>query len=195
MKCKLLVILATLSLWVTAPAHAAVITWILDNVAFDDGGTASGFFTLDPAKADSVSNFDIVTTRPGLAFSYTPLALHPGDTTFDPNDGGASVVRFLQRDGLGYRVLRFNFVPSLAANGTTPVSVADFPPSADFPANFPGTIPGKANEFFCCDDIRSTFVAVGGSVKSLGAVVPEASQLVLIALGCGLLMLLCKRTN
>src|SRR4051794_9553685 len=135
MKYKLFVILATLSLLVTAPAHAALITWTLENVAFDDGGTASGFFTLDPTKADSVSDFDILSTRLNLgAFEYTPLALHPGDTTFEPNDGGASVLRFFQRDGLGYRVLRFNFVPSLATNGATPISVAEFPPSADFPA-------------------------------------------------------------
>ena len=43
------------------PAHAAVITYTLENVIFDDGGTASGSFDYDTSTGD-FSNVSIVTT-------------------------------------------------------------------------------------------------------------------------------------
>ena len=44
------------------PAHAAVITYTLENVIFDDGGTASGFFEYDTVNRRIITNDSIVTT-------------------------------------------------------------------------------------------------------------------------------------
>ena len=72
-------ILAAGLLWMADSAEAALVTWTLRNVTFNDGGTASGFFALDPTQTDASVNFDIKTTagtsitsvfpRP---FEYTP---------------------------------------------------------------------------------------------------------------------------
>src|SRR4051812_18078620 len=113
---------ATALLLAASTSHAALVTWTLQDVAFDDAGTASGFFTLDPTQADSVASFDITTTAAttlsDLQYISPDLsAITHAFATFDPNDGGAAVLRFFQRDGLGFRWLRFNFVPTLTASG------------------------------------------------------------------------------
>jgi len=54
------------------PAQA-IVTWTINQATFNDGGTASGFFTLNDFNY-KVIDFDIKTT-PGLllpAFEYTP---------------------------------------------------------------------------------------------------------------------------
>ena len=43
-------------------AHAAVVTYHLQNVVFDDGGTASGFFEYDTSTGAIITNDSIVTT-------------------------------------------------------------------------------------------------------------------------------------
>jgi hypothetical protein len=67
---------ASLFLLAAAQAQAAPLTWRLQNVDFDDGGTAIGFFRYDPAAPPCgnpdecigvVPDFDITTT-PGFAF-------------------------------------------------------------------------------------------------------------------------------
>jgi len=55
-------------------SHATVVTWNLQNVAFDDGGTASGFFTIDTATGNA-ADFDVKTTAGTTitsAFEYSP---------------------------------------------------------------------------------------------------------------------------
>ena len=49
------------------PAHANPITWHLDGVAFDDGGTANGSFVYD-ADTNIYSDVSVVTTA-GSAFA------------------------------------------------------------------------------------------------------------------------------
>src|SRR5689334_11282921 len=69
--------------FVSLPSHAVLVTWTLQNVTFDDGGTASGFVTFDPSVPDIpggpstryLSNFDIKTTAGTVftaPFEYTP---------------------------------------------------------------------------------------------------------------------------
>ena len=73
------------SLFVAWPAQATPLTWTLQDVRFDDGGTASGFFVFDPETivfdqqnqqwiATPPTIFDIVTTGPvvGGEFHYQP---------------------------------------------------------------------------------------------------------------------------
>ena len=81
---KVLRIALTASLFFLAAAQvqAALLTWSLQNVRFDDGGTAVGFFRYDPTSPPCggfdacigvVPDFNI-TTSPGFAFpnEYTP---------------------------------------------------------------------------------------------------------------------------
>src|SRR3954469_25380311 len=68
--CKWIVtLLAAASFWVAACADAKLVTWTLRDVTFNDGGTASGFFTFDPIIVPShdlrtryLSDFSIKTT-------------------------------------------------------------------------------------------------------------------------------------
>jgi len=69
--------------FVNVPSYAVLVTWTLQDVTFDDGGTASGFVSFDPSlpympklfDTRYLSNFDIKTTG-GMVFTapfeYTP---------------------------------------------------------------------------------------------------------------------------
>ena len=57
--------------------HAKLLTWNLQDVRFDDGGTATGFFVFDPTSACSSGNCsnvvpsaDIKTTGFGFYHQY-----------------------------------------------------------------------------------------------------------------------------
>ncbi len=76
---------ASLFLFVAWSAQATTLTWTLQDVRFDDGGTASGFFVFDPETiefdqqnqewtATPPTIFDIVTTGlvVGGEFHYQP---------------------------------------------------------------------------------------------------------------------------
>ncbi|MGB6301211.1 MAG: PEP-CTERM sorting domain-containing protein [Rivularia sp. (in: cyanobacteria)] len=52
---------------VSSPVKAAVVNWTLDDVIFDDGGTATGSFEYD-ADTNQIGNFDISVTN-GSTFS------------------------------------------------------------------------------------------------------------------------------
>ena len=79
----LLLCASALSMLVGVPSHAVLVTWTLQDVTFDDGGTASGFVIFDPSvpvipglsNTGYLSNFDIKTTA-GTTFTapfeYTP---------------------------------------------------------------------------------------------------------------------------
>jgi len=58
----------------TSATQASLVTWELRDVTFDDGGTANGFFTLDPTISFTRSfDFNVETTRgttfPGLHYT------------------------------------------------------------------------------------------------------------------------------
>ncbi len=65
--------------WSPTPASAIVRTWTLNDVAFDDGGTASGTFDYD-ANTNTYSTFSISVAGgdPVLFadFAYTPVTSH-----------------------------------------------------------------------------------------------------------------------
>jgi hypothetical protein len=98
---KVLRIALTASLlFLAAPqVQATLLTWRLENVNFDDGGTAIGFFRYDPTSPPCsfdgcigvVPDFDITTT-PGFAFpnEYRPRSA-----------GGRAFIVFASPTGIG----------------------------------------------------------------------------------------------
>ena len=83
-----------------AQVQATLLTWRLENVNFDDGGTAIGFFRYDPPSPPCsfdgcigvVPDFDIATS-PGFAFpnEYQPQAA-----------GGRAFIVFAAPTGIGF---------------------------------------------------------------------------------------------
>ena len=72
---------AALSVSLAAPGHAVMLTWTLSNVTFNDGGTASGYFTYD-ADTNTFGALDIVTTNgsalTGFEYNAQWSASHDG---------------------------------------------------------------------------------------------------------------------
>jgi hypothetical protein len=65
--------LCVVSLLSASSAQAAFTTWTLNGIEFNDGGTASGSFTYDPASPEKVGTFDIHVNGGSFpAFEYTP---------------------------------------------------------------------------------------------------------------------------
>jgi hypothetical protein len=72
-------------------AYAIPVTWTLDDVTFDDGGTAFGSYTYDSAT-DAFSNISVTTTGTGGVF---PSALYEDAcnvSTCHPDLAGLQVV-------------------------------------------------------------------------------------------------------
>src|SRR4051794_26969169 len=55
----MVVVGAMLGLAFTYPTHAALLTWHLEDVVFDDGGTGSGFYGWDADTETFGSDYDI----------------------------------------------------------------------------------------------------------------------------------------
>lgn len=84
MKTILGVIIAAAALGVAAPASADTIAnFTLDGVTFDDGGTATGGFTLD-LTSGTLSNVNITTTSGNPADGYGDTYDDPGSNNFGP---------------------------------------------------------------------------------------------------------------
>jgi len=96
-------------------ASAAPVTWTLQGVTFNDGGTASGSFSYD-AVAGTYSSINITTTA-GTAFSgATYLAVDPG------NSSTSTVLRVVPNAGsanAGTAVLALFFSSALTSAGGT----------------------------------------------------------------------------
>lgn len=80
-------VLAGLTHGAVSGAYANPISWTLENVTFDDGGTAFGTFTTDSVTGNLLG-FDIVTT-PGATlggYTYTPQTTNfSGNNVNQPN--------------------------------------------------------------------------------------------------------------
>lgn len=72
---KGLFLLAALIAFTSAVALADDVTWTLNNVTFNDGGTASGTFTYD-ADTQTVDNWNLTTTSGSIL----------GGSNYDPGD-------------------------------------------------------------------------------------------------------------
>jgi hypothetical protein len=92
-----------------------VLRWNLQNVTFNDGGTATGFFALDTAPESQPADFDVkVTGGKYPSFEYSPQssASFRTSATFTP---GNNLVVFYPR--LGTRAFRLG-TPTLTQTGT-----------------------------------------------------------------------------
>jgi len=141
-------------------AHATVVTWELDNVRFDDLGTASGFFTLDDHMPGLLKDFDITTTAGSSNphFHYTPA------TT-------AGAVNKALANGILLGLGRNN---QLQLSATSPLRLS----GGGLVTN--GTLPldtDASREFLFPDDIFR-HVVTGGSLTAISlTAVPEPSEI------------------
>src|SRR5262245_13387525 len=172
---------ASLFLLAASQTQATLLTWNLQNVNFDDGGTAIGFFEYDPTAPPCnstrecigvVPHFDITTT-PGFALpnEYKPIAA-----------GGRAFVVFAAPTGIriggdsgfGGTQLNLLFDESLPPEG--------------------GIVPiaSGSNENFAEPFIFRQRQITSGSVTT----VPEPdSWALLVTLGGALLVFLRRRTS
>ena len=183
---KVLRIALTASLFFLAATQvqATLMTWRLENVNFDDGGTAVGFFQYDPttppcggsaACMGVVPDFNI-TTSPGFAFpnEYTPQ-----------DDGGRGFIVFAAPTGIVIG-------GDSGAGGTRLIFLFDevLPPLG-------GTVQLASGSLEDFVDVLSEIVTTGqreiisGSV--VGTTIPEPGSWALVAVGGALLMLLRRR--
>ncbi|WP_428409518.1 VPLPA-CTERM sorting domain-containing protein [Hyphococcus sp.] len=100
-KTFVLALLANLSLAVAA--QAAPVTWYLQDVGFDDGGTAVGSFVFD-ADAGVFSDINVTTTAGSALDGETydvPLPSSPGNATFLSFANSAGIADFTGYDAIG----------------------------------------------------------------------------------------------
>ena len=181
-----LLMVAVVFLFVSVPSHAVLVTWTLQDVTFDDGGTASGFVTFDPSvpdipglsNAQYLSNFDIKTTA-GTVFT-TPFEYTSKNT--DASEPG--------------HVHLFSAPESISPRHGLPQHWLKIYPLNGFPATG-GSVEiliGHSREtivedFSTGNGVRHRSIS-GGSL--LGVAVPEASSSGFAALGMALLGLLSR---
>lgn len=142
-------------------AQANPISWTLRNVTFDDGGTAFGTFTTDPATGD-LRGFDITTT-PGAVlggYTYTPLT-----TNFSSNNLNQPNSFIVGNDTQQIRTyIQLTFVHPLTGGlAVDPI--------------IPGNPPFAAYSFECNDCNPFRFVESGD------AVAPEPATLAIFGIG------------
>jgi hypothetical protein len=155
----LMTLLASLSL---APdARAVSVLWTLEDVAFDDGGTAAGTFAYD-ADLDAFSTIAITTTAGSSAGGGTVNALLAGDPL-----SAALVPR--QGDLTGATLLQLLFQAPLTNAGGV-VALVD-----------PFFAPNSSSEGSCsnasCSSAKFARFMVSGNVVGMPVPVPAAGGL------------------
>ena len=176
---RLAALTASLFFLAAMQVQAALLTWRLQNINFDDGGTAAGFFRYDPATPPCsspdecigvVPDFDI-TTSPGFAFpnEYEPRAV-----------GGRAFIVFAGPTGIGFggdsgaggTQLNLLFAESLSPEGGI-VRIAS-----------------GSSESFADPDSSGQRQIFSGRVTTI----PEPGSSAFVVLGSALSMLLRRRT-
>jgi hypothetical protein len=151
-----------MSLAVSAPIQASVIDWTLEGVTFDDGGTASGTFSIDSSTGDLVS-YDITTT------DGTTLV----GTVFDPSTapfvayGDYGPNSFLLLTVAGTRYITLEFLNPLTSGGTDPI--------------IPGYDPVSNTGSYECNNCAPARFVTAGEATSLP--VPEPSTWAMMVAG------------
>jgi len=167
------VTLAGMLLFAASCAQADVVTWTLHNVTFDDGGTASGFFTVD-TTLDHLPHFDIVTTAGTTLktpFEYTPSSTVRAATGCSPCVGGDNnAIEIASGNG---RTLTWAFDGSIDKAGVRTII-----------ANV--NAPGETADFRDPSIVRTV---IGGHI----AAVPEPSAVAFLGFAVALLILFPKR--
>jgi hypothetical protein len=186
---RVLRVLVTLviALFAFGYAEAELITWTLNDVRFDDGGTASGYFSIDPdhmtvpsdPRLLRVANFDITTTAGSVfvASHYTPKSVaFPPILFSDPSKFSISFCNCPPDiNPTNYIVFIDVNADILSSRGTFPILTAT---SQEF-VSVPGT-----RRFVT----EGTMTGVGPIVPRV--FVPEPASANLLSLGVLLLILL-----
>ena len=188
---------AALMWFVIAGTQAAIIPVTLDNLRFDDGGTATGFFEFEQRENGTVrlTDFDIATSAGRLpSFRYVPSTV-----TFSKLNGSGNPP---ETNGLA---LAFTEIQTDPTDPTHVLSVRNRGLGLHFEAGLfsgPETFPisqavGIPSYEFVISETPDIFTRVDRSVvegAAIRTIVPEPSSLILIAVGAGsLLMLLSIR--
>jgi hypothetical protein len=160
-KSKILGLLAVGLIWGPLVAQGAPVTWQLENVQFNDGGTATGSFVFD-ADLNSFSGISITTSENGVFGASYGIPTGVGNSTF------------------------FDTVVSLPAGGqwrlyfllSAPMTNAGGVISLVAPRSYEGICADNVCDFF------STFRTIlSGSIVGSVASVPEPGTLALLGLG------------
>lgn len=76
-------------LLVAGGAQAMPVTWTLQNVTFDDGGTASGWFVYDADTPQAAVTEFSISVAGGDTQVFPPITYDPSNTSAGVSDGGA----------------------------------------------------------------------------------------------------------
>jgi hypothetical protein len=160
-------------------AKAALLQWQLTGVAFDDGATASGTFTLD-TQLNVVVDFDI-TTSPGSlitsSFRYTLNSAHLSSQANDPDPGDHFFQLDSDDDAIpgATRELFFAFASPLVAGSAALILSQPGPGHTSYESlNIGQQGPGARVVF--------------GSPLAQQIPVPEPASIVWLCLGLGILL-------
>jgi hypothetical protein len=170
---------ASLFFLAASQVQATLLTWTLQNVNFDDGGTAIGFFRYDPTTPPCTVSFDCIGVIPDFDITTTPGFAFPNE--YKPQAaGGRAFIVFASPTGIGIG-------GDSGAGGTQLNLLFDdsLPPDG-------GTVrlASGSSETFAEPDISARRQMISGSVTTI----PEPASSLFVALGGALLMLLRRRT-
>ena len=171
-------------LLLTTAANAEVLTWFLDGVKFDDGGTARGSFNFDPdagtpcstgaSPCGRFSNVNITTTtgsmRTGATYRFVCGTDVPTCTGLSPDSTAKLDLTTTAADQTGMPGFALFFTSGGAA--TPPAGLTDFGGSIDISNSING---GAGLEGTCADaacsqptaPVRVTVAGVVGSSETL----------------------------
>jgi hypothetical protein len=85
-KLRVLFFVAAFGLSAYPEAHATLVKWTLNNVTFNDGATASGFFIVDTSEGELFVPPPMTPSEPGSILPGSFL-IHVSPALFDENEG------------------------------------------------------------------------------------------------------------
>jgi len=118
-------LVAVLCISAASPAAAATINWTLSGVLFEDGGSASGTFSIDSATG-AVTAFNVSTTTTGFmsGATYEPTTSITARDIYTPNSVGFALI---SDDGTyAYHFIILQFANALTSAGLNALVFGDY---------------------------------------------------------------------
>jgi hypothetical protein len=124
-------LISLLLLFVAWSAQAKLLTWTLQDVRFDDGGTAGGFFVFDPETIEfDQQNQEWIATPPTIFDIVTTGSVVGGEFHYQPPRFSAFICDFCSNFGMyfgSFLILALEFdAPLPVAGGTVPLGGVEF---------------------------------------------------------------------